>query len=117
MLAKISAKQRMFYAPGESIHEIRALFIVVDKGFVAVDTNVLTLNDSWGHDFILENSALRRSCRAVALSYCEVETLTYKNLESIFDLQQNAVRFKLRAAMLHFSFLIILFSAENDWSR
>jgi hypothetical protein len=86
---------------------------VADKGFVAVDSDVLSLNDSWGQDFILENPALRRSCRAVALTYCEVETLTYKNLESIFDLQHNAVRFKLRAVMLHFSLLDSVVASEE----
>jgi hypothetical protein len=81
MLADLCSRSKALFAPGEKIYERRTLCIVINAGQVGVNGKVLTLNDSWGHDFILENPLLRHDQVGLVLSFAEVEFVTFDHLE------------------------------------
>ena len=54
---------------------------------VGVNGRVLSQNDSWGHDFILENPLLRHDNLAIALTFAEIEIVTMKTLGNVLKVK------------------------------
>jgi hypothetical protein len=50
-----------------------------------VKGNILSYHDSWGHDFLLENSALRRDIPGIALTYTEIEFMSIDSLHATLN--------------------------------
>jgi len=48
-----------------------------------VHGKILTLNDSWGQDFILDNPLLRRDSMGLALTFTEIEMVTKNKLDEV----------------------------------
>lgn len=85
MLSSHCSMNKRLYSPGEKIYERQTLCIVINNGQVGSGGKVLGLNDSWGHDFILENPVLRHDTLALTLTYSEVETVTIDKLRAVLN--------------------------------
>mmetsp|Transcript_6484 Transcript_6484/g.7871 ORF Transcript_6484/g.7871 Transcript_6484/m.7871 type:complete len:918 (-) Transcript_6484:222-2975(-) len=97
MLASHCSMNKRLYAPGEKIYERQTLCIVINNGQVGSAGKILGLNDSWGHDFILENPVLRHDTLALTLTYSEVETVTIDKLNAVLNVFQSEKKLVGRA--------------------
>eukprot|EP00614_Pseudopedinella_elastica_P024677 CAMPEP_0172644748 /NCGR_PEP_ID=MMETSP1068-20121228/239373_1 /TAXON_ID=35684 /ORGANISM="Pseudopedinella elastica, Strain CCMP716" /LENGTH=1322 /DNA_ID=CAMNT_0013458959 /DNA_START=70 /DNA_END=4040 /DNA_ORIENTATION=- len=97
MLANLCSRDKTLYAPGEKIYERCTLCIIINSGQVGVQGKVLSLNDAWGTDFILENPLLRRDVMALCLTYSEVEKVTIDKLQEVLAVHTSEARLVGRA--------------------
>lgn len=51
----------------------------------------LSLNDSWGHDFLLSHAGLRQERIGLALTYVEIEPVTMEKLAAALALYPSEV--------------------------
>eukprot|EP00746_Dinoflagellata_sp_MGD_P079642 gnl/MRDRNA2_/MRDRNA2_31871_c0_seq1.p1 gnl/MRDRNA2_/MRDRNA2_31871_c0~~gnl/MRDRNA2_/MRDRNA2_31871_c0_seq1.p1 ORF type:complete len:844 (+),score=121.51 gnl/MRDRNA2_/MRDRNA2_31871_c0_seq1:124-2655(+) len=70
------------YATRE-VFPIGEVMYIVERGLCARGGNVLCVGHCWGEDMILESDTLRDRTPCVALTYCEVWSLTKVQLQAI----------------------------------
>ena len=70
---------------------------MINAGHVGVNGKVPTTNDSWGHDFILENPLLRHDTLALTLTFAEIETVSIAHLNQVLKVFPSEKRLVGRA--------------------
>jgi len=68
------------FAPKESLNQPGTVYVIMSAGFVGCGGRLLSKNNYWGEDFILENHRLRKNHKAVAVTYVEVVFTTRDTL-------------------------------------